>query len=81
MVTAEGELFEIVRLSDVERDAMCLELTALRGEHPGILAEAVWHDPTSTFTVRWFVGTPVPFEVAEWFLASAGELLPPSPGT
>ena len=62
--------------SDVIRDCMYLELTRGEGEASELVAEAMWHDSSSRFTVDVFIQG-LPFSVLELFVAEARRRLPP----
>jgi hypothetical protein len=76
MVEFRGRQYELIRASDIERDGMWLELYDLTAnERPEVL-DAFYSDATGemSFTAN---APDLPFELVEWFVARARELLPP----
>ena len=76
LIEHQDRRFSVVRGSDVERDGMFLELSEAGSSFP--LMEAFYSDSDGSFSIRGFGGS-VPLVVAEQFIASARQLLPPSP--
>jgi hypothetical protein len=73
----DGQRFEVVMASDVIRDGMGLELTALDGPAPGPVFEAFWHDDDGRFEFVACRSVTLPFSVIDRFVAEAKKRLPP----
>ena len=75
LIEHQGSQFSTVRGSDVARDGMFLELSEAGSS--SLTMEAFYSDSDGSFNIRGFGGS-VPLAVAEQFIASARQLLPPS---
>src|SRR5687767_756824 len=69
----EGQQFEILRGSDVQRDGMYLEASAADGE---AVAEIFFSDQTGTLSVSLF-RQDLPLSLVEWLSSSARRALVP----
>lgn len=74
----DGRLFEVVMCSDVVRDGMALELTALDSKGGGPSLEAFWHDDGTGFEFIAHRAESLPFELVERFVSRARQRLPPT---
>ena len=75
LIEHQGRQFSTVRGSDVARDGMFFELSEEGSS--SVLMEVFYSDADGSFSLQGFGGS-VPLAVAEQFIASARQLLPPS---
>ena len=73
----ENVQYEIIRLSDVVRDGMALELYEITNNDSFQILEAFWSDIDNRFTFSAFKEN-LPFEIVEKFIFEARKLLPPT---
>ena len=72
-----GQIYRVIRGSDVERDGMFLELwSAKQPERP--LCEVFYSDISHTFAFACFDQEDIPLEVLEEYLRQSRSLLQPT---
>ena len=76
----EGRAYELLFGSDVQRDAVYLELSDVSGRAPLVVLDAFHGDADGRITLSAY-REDLPLALVEWFVAEVRRRLPESPDT